>query len=208
LLTKTDVGKPRASFSTPQHGAPAHGHSKDTTSPAAIASSLSQTAPAGSLDYVKMNSKSVARGVVTSAAQTQDREQHQIRRRPSAGIRPLQRSIPDVVFGMPSGPSDHVDSCMVHPVRPAQPLATLHAPERQKKKLSYGITRATLLRQKVPEPPPEPLWTMPRFRTAHATIQSFRSDAVRTQALAAMAHGAHARQGTVGHGLPHTAGEC
>ena len=43
-------------------------------------------------------------------------------------------------------------------------------------RLSFGLTRATLLRQKVPAPPPAPLWTMPRFRDAAPATQSFRCE--------------------------------
>merc|ERR1712070_876879 len=54
---------------------------------------------------------------------------------------------------------------------------------RLMRKQGYAMTRAAILRTKKPEGPPEPLWTMRKFRQAQPTVSTFRSGAARERAV-------------------------
>ena len=119
----------------------------------------------------------------------------------------------------------HQILCFFRPSEPASSVLDMHynqfvaktardrpipqsAGPKQREKLSYGITRATLLRQKVPAPPPAPLWQMPRFAKIGPTVRSFRTDEMRMISLTTNINARAAVIGTAGQGILRTAGEC
>lgn len=168
LTIKTEFGETRRSFTGPDK--PDDSPAKREPTKESEVKALSQTAP-GSLDFVKMNADGIRRGAITTQAVSHDRRSNSVRRRASSGVRSAERTVPkDMVFGTPSKcvsrvrrvcrlnpmdantcrPSDHVPDVMVQRSASTPSIAARSPPSAEKpEKLTFGLTRATLLRQKV-----------------------------------------------------------
>eukprot|EP00730_Choanoeca_flexa_P018710 TRINITY_DN9115_c0_g1_i4.p1 TRINITY_DN9115_c0_g1~~TRINITY_DN9115_c0_g1_i4.p1 ORF type:complete len:247 (+),score=14.83 TRINITY_DN9115_c0_g1_i4:162-902(+) len=164
------------------------------------------------LDYIRMNKAALQHGLTTAKDQLELRNSMQLFRRTSethhAGRRvvsaPPKRDYP---AGIPSTQREPLDTLIRgEPGKEwYQQQLSLQTKQRSEKKAQkrHGIsmTKAAVLRQKYPEPPPEPLWRMKRFRNTQGALNTFRSTRARDAAMRHHEVDSTDRLGEFGHGL-------
>ncbi|KAK1155508.1 cilia- and flagella-associated protein 77-like [Acipenser oxyrinchus oxyrinchus] len=159
-------------------------------------------------DFMALNREAVKSGLVTAHEHYQFRATHDLKLRPLKEEARLDRSPPDITFGVHTRPSTPIFDLLEHryqqrwleECRSAQKASQA----KQQKKTKLGKiyeTRTSLLRQSQPSMEPRPLWQLPRFQKVGPHLETFRSAEARKRAFSSHFSDSVARCGLQGQGM-------